>query len=71
MRKVSIGDEAFYTIPLTICLVFVIISADADTKDDKNSLIDINYPVIDYFDVDLDNKYLSMDILYPKSTKYV
>ena len=36
MRKVSIGDEAFYTIPLTICLVFIIIDADVDTKDEKN-----------------------------------
>ncbi len=35
----------------------------------KKSEIDIFYPVINYIDVDLDNKYLSMDILYPKSTK--
>ena len=69
IRKVSIGDEAFYTIPLTICLVFVIIDADVDTKDNKKSLIDINYPDINHFDVVLDNRYLSMDIFYPKSTK--
>ena len=44
IRKVSIGDEAFYTIPLTICLVFVIIDADVDTKDEKKTGIDIFYP---------------------------
>jgi len=35
----------------------------------KKSGIDINYPVISYFDVVLDNKYPSIDIYYPKSTK--
>ncbi len=43
--------------------------ADVDTKDEKKSGIDINYPVINYIDVNLDNRYLSMDIFYPKSTK--
>ncbi len=42
---------------------------DVDIKYEKKSGIDTNYPVINYFDVDLDNKYLSMDIFYPKSTK--
>ncbi len=31
--------------------------------------IDINYPDINFYDVDLDNRYLPMDIFYPKSTK--
>ena len=31
----------------------------------------VYYPVINCFDVDLDIKYLSMDIYYPKSTKYI
>jgi hypothetical protein len=39
--------------------------------DGKKSGIDINYPFINYFDVDLDKKYLLMDIFYPKSTKKV
>ena len=43
--------------------------ADIDTKDEKKSRIDTNYPVINYFDVVLDNRYLSIDIFYPKSTK--
>ena len=37
----------------------------------KKSEIDINYPVIDYFDVVLDKKYSLWDIFYPKSTKKV
>ncbi len=31
----------------------------------------MNYPVVDYFDVDLDNNCLSIDVNYPKSTKKV
>ena len=42
--------------------------ADVDTKDEKKSCADINYPFINYLDVDLDNRYLSIDIYYPKST---
>ena len=40
--------------------------ADIDIKDEKKSGLDINYPVINYFDVVLDKKYLSVDIFYPK-----
>ena len=40
---------------------------DWSFKDEKSG-IDINYPIINYFDVDLDNICLSMDIYYPKST---
>jgi hypothetical protein len=39
--------------------------------DEKKTGIDINYRVISYFDVDLDKKYPSIDIFYPKSTKKV
>jgi hypothetical protein len=35
----------------------------------KKSVLDTNYPVINYFDVVLDKKYLFRDIFYPKSTK--
>ena len=52
-----------------LLLVYGTDRADVDTKDDKKSGIDINYPVINYFSVDLDNRYLSMDIYYPESTK--
>ncbi len=52
-----------------LLLVYGTDRADVDTKDEKKSGIDINYPVINYIDVDLDNRYLSMDIFYPKSTK--
>jgi hypothetical protein len=38
-------------------------------KDEKKSEIDTNYPDIGYFNVDLDKKYLLMDIFYPKSSK--
>jgi len=39
------------------------------TNDVQESEIEINYPVISYFDVDLDKKYPLIDIFYPKSTK--
>ena len=54
-----------------LLLVYGTDRADVDTNDEKKQKIDVNYPVINYFDVDLDNKYLSRDIFYPKSTKYV
>ena len=40
-----------------------------DTKDEKNSEMDIKYPLINYFDDDLDIKYLLMVIFYLKNTK--
>ncbi len=43
--------------------------ADVDTKEEKKSGIDTNYPVINYYDVVMDNRYLSIDIFYPKRTK--
>ena len=52
-----------------LLLVYGTDRADVDTKDEKKSWTDTNYPFINYFDVDLDNRYLSMDIFYPKSTK--
>ena len=51
-----------------LLLVYAINRAEVDIKDEKKSGMDINYPFINYFDVDLDNKYLSIDIYYPKST---
>ena len=54
-----------------LLLVYGTNRADVDTKDEKKSEIDIFYTVINYIDVDLDNRYLSMDIFYPKSTKEV
>ncbi len=54
-----------------LLLVYGTDRADVDTKDEKKSGIDTNYRIINYIDVDLDNKYLSMDIFYPKSTKLV
>ena len=50
-------------------LVYGTDRVDVDTKDEKKSGIDMFYPVINYIDVDLDIKYLSRDIYYPKSTK--
>ena len=52
-----------------LLLVYGTDRADVDTKDEKKTGIDINYPVINYIDVDMDNRYLSKDIFYPKSTK--
>ena len=52
-------------------LAYATDKADVDTKDEKKSRIDIKYPFINYYDVDLDKIYLSIDIFYPKSTKYV
>jgi hypothetical protein len=40
--------------------------ADIDIVDEKKTGRDINYPVINYFDVVLDKKYLCRDIFYPK-----
>jgi hypothetical protein len=40
--------------------------ADIDIMDEKKTGRDINYPVINYFDVVLDKKYLCRDIFYPK-----
>ena len=50
-------------------LAYATDKADVDTKDEKKSRIDIYYPFINYYDVDLDNKYPSIDIYYPISTK--
>ena len=50
-------------------LVYGTNRADIDTKDEKRSKKDTNYLVINYIDVDLDIRYLSMNIFYQKSTK--
>lgn len=46
-------------------LVYGIYRADVDTKEEKKPWIDTKYPIINYFSVDLDNRYLLMDIFYP------
>jgi len=50
---------------ISLLLVYGADRADVDTKCEKKSEIDIFYMVINYIDVVLDNKYLSMDIFYP------
>ncbi len=39
-----------------------------DTKEKIKSNIDMNYPAINHIDASLDIIYLSIDVLYPKST---
>ena len=51
-----------------LLLVYDIYWADIDIKDEKKSGIGIYYPIINYFGIVLDNRYLSIDIFYPKST---
>ncbi len=63
----AVRSPTFFAIVLL--LVYGTDWADLYTKDEKKSGIDTNYPVINYFDVVLDNRYLSIDIYYPKSTK--
>jgi hypothetical protein len=56
-------------------MIGLLLVYDADrlisTLRTKKTGIDKNHPFINYFDVDLDKKYLSMDIFYPKSTEKV
>ena len=52
-----------------LLLVYGTDKADVDNKDENKTGIDANYPFINYFGVDLDNRYLSKDVFYPKSTK--
>ena len=47
---------------IDLLLVYGTDGADVDTKQEKKPLIDIKDLHINYFDVDLDNKNLSMDI---------
>ena len=65
----STGADKEHQLWLLSYLVYGTDRADVDTKDEKKTEIDTNYPVINFFSVDLDNIYLSMDIYYPKSTK--
>ena len=76
MQMLFTVEDRGASIMIALLLVYVTDQADVDTKEDINqrfrfenkSGIDIYYPVINYIDVSSDNRCLSRDIFYPKST---